>query len=129
MERRGSRLSRRGFVLGAGGLGLLAGCGRLPWQADRPAKIARIGDVGAGSAGDRYATALQDGLQELGYIEGHNVIVERRITGGNRERVAEAVAEIVALNVDALVVTGVIPAQVAQHATRTLPIVFVMLSD
>jgi len=43
MERRGSRLSRRQFMVGAAGLGLLAGCGRLPWQAPPPAKVPRIG--------------------------------------------------------------------------------------
>jgi putative tryptophan/tyrosine transport system substrate-binding protein len=123
-----ARLSRRQFVVGAGtaGLGLVAGCGRLPGQGQSPVKMPRIGYV---SAGNRYAQALLDGLQELGYLDGQNVTVESRITGGSRERVAEAVAELVALPVDALVVTGVIPAQVAQSATRALPIVFVMLSD
>jgi putative tryptophan/tyrosine transport system substrate-binding protein len=65
----------------------------------------------------------------VGYVEGHNLTVEWRITGGNRERVAEAVAELVALNVGAIVVTGATAAQVAQNATPTIPIVIVMLSD
>jgi putative ABC transport system substrate-binding protein len=73
--------------------------------------------------------ALADGLRELGYVEGNNLTVEWRSTGGRRERVLEAVAELVALNVDAIVVTGVTPARAAQDATRTIPIVIVMLSD
>ena len=126
-----SRPTRRRFMQGASvaGLALVAGCGRWPWQAQPPAKVPRIGYVGAGSAGERYATALLDGLRELGYVEGHNLTAEWRITGGSPERVAEAVAELVALPLDAIVVTGVIPAQVAQNATRTIPIVIVMLSD
>src|SRR3954471_5725095 len=124
-----TRLSRRRFVVGTGAssLGLLAGCGRWPWQAQAPTKLPRIGYVG--SASDRNLEGLLDGLHELGYVEGRNLTVEWRVTGGRRERVAEAVAELVALNVDALVVTGVIPAQVAQNATRTIPIVIIMLSD
>jgi putative tryptophan/tyrosine transport system substrate-binding protein len=125
------RWSRRQVVQGAGamGLGLLPGCGRWPGQAQSPSRVPRIGYVGAGSAGERYAKALQVGLSELGYTEGDNLTVEWRITGGARERVAEAVADLVALPVDAIVVTGVIPAQVAQSATRSIPIIFVMLSD
>jgi putative ABC transport system substrate-binding protein len=131
MERFGSRLDRRGFVLrtGTAGLGLLAGCGRLPWQAPVPVKVPRIGSLGIGSSGERYATALLEGLQELGYVEGHNIAIEWRLTAGSRERVAEAAAELVALNVDAIVVTGATAARAAQDATRTIPIVIVMLSD
>jgi putative ABC transport system substrate-binding protein len=72
---------------------------------------------------------LLDGLSELGYVEGHNLTIEWRSIVGSRERIAEAVAELVALNVDAIVVTGVTPVRAAQDATRTIPIVFVMLSD
>jgi putative ABC transport system substrate-binding protein len=128
MERRESRLSRRQFVAGAAGLGVLAGCGRWPGQALVPVKVPRIG-VWIGSAGERYATALLDGLGELGYVEGHNLNVEWRLMGGSPEQVTEAVAELVALNVDAIVVQGVTPARAAQAATRTIPIVIVMLSD
>ena len=120
------RLTRRQFTMVAGGLGLLAGCGRLPWQGQAPTKVPRIGYVG--SASDRNPKALLDGLHELGYGEGHNLTVEWRITAGQRERVAQAVAELVALPVDALVVTGVIPAQIAQDATRTIPIIMLSWS-
>jgi putative ABC transport system substrate-binding protein len=122
------RITRRQFVGGAAGLGLLAGCGRLPWQAPVPVKVPRIG-VGIVSGGERYATVLLDGLRELGYVEGHNLTVESRLTMGSRERVVEAVAELVALDVDVIVVTGPVVARAAQEATRTLPIVIVMLSD
>jgi putative ABC transport system substrate-binding protein len=123
-------VSRRQFVQGMGVTSavLLAGCGRLPWQGREPVQVPRIG-VGIGSASEGYATALLDGLSELGYVEGHNLTVEWRLTVDSRERVTEAVAELVALNVDAIVVTGVTAARAAQDATRTIPIVIVMLSD
>jgi putative tryptophan/tyrosine transport system substrate-binding protein len=133
---RGQReLSRRHLVQGAGavGLGLLAGCGRLPWQspgqAQAPNKVPRIGHVGVGAPGTRNPQALRAGLQELGYVEGQNLTIEWRSTGGNRESVVEAVRELVALQVDLMVVTGVNAAEVAQNATRTIPIVIVTLTN
>ena len=65
----------------------------------------------------------------MGYGEGHNLAIEWRAPGGSRERVLAAVAELVVLNVDAIVVTGATAARAAQNATRTIPIVIVMLSD
>src|SRR5215208_5630893 len=68
MDRRGSRLSRRAFVVGTAGLGLVAGCGRLPWQA--PPKVPRIGYLtGTVSASALYEPFWQ-GLGEYGYVEG-----------------------------------------------------------
>src|SRR5438105_2374040 len=123
-------ITRRRFVVGTGlaSAGLLAGCGRWPWQGPVPVKVPRIG-VGIVSGGERYATALLDGLSELGYVDGHNLTVERRSMVGSPERVTETIAELVALNVDAIVVTGVTTARAAQDATRTIPIIIVMLSD
>src|SRR5437764_1207323 len=63
MERRGNRLSRRGFVAGAGGagLGLLAGCGRLPGQAEAPPAAARVSRLGFLSGNNPTAGApIQD---------------------------------------------------------------------
>jgi len=72
---------------------------------------------------------LADGLRELGYVEGYNLTVEWRSTEGRIDRVLEVIAELVALNVDAIVVTGATAALAAQNATRTIPIIIVMLSD
>src|SRR4051795_6164095 len=79
MERHSSRLSRREFVEGASTVGLLAGCGRLPWQAQAP-RVPRIGMLGAPNEGVRQGMneAFAQGLHELGYVEGQNILVERR---------------------------------------------------
>ena len=76
MERRGSRVSRRQFVLGAAGLGLVAECGRLPGQG-QPARVPRIGLLGATplSPGPQ---ALRDSLHELGYRDGESITIETR---------------------------------------------------
>src|SRR4051812_477632 len=85
MERRLSRLSRRAFVVGAGaaGLGLLAGCGRPPWQGQPPPpKVPIIGWLSGESAGSADEPgfvagleAFRQGLAALGYVEGQNVIL------------------------------------------------------
>jgi putative ABC transport system substrate-binding protein len=124
-------LTRRRFVqrASAAGLGLLTGCGRRPGQEQVPAKVPRIGYVGGAAPGGHNPQALADGLRELGYVEGYNLTVEWRSTEGRRDRVLEVIAELVALNVDAIVVTGATAALAAQNATRTIPIIIVMLSD
>src|SRR5215211_6501361 len=81
MERRGSRWSRRQFVVGAAGLGLLAGCGRLPWETPAPqsARVYRIGFLTiGGTETSRTFEAFVQQLREHGYVEGHNLTVEYR---------------------------------------------------
>ena len=72
MDRRGSRLSRRAFVVGGGSIGLLAGCGRLPWQPPAHPQVWRIGYLSVGaptSALDVHFQALyeSDGATLVGY--------------------------------------------------------------
>jgi putative tryptophan/tyrosine transport system substrate-binding protein len=108
MERRGTRLSRRQFVGGAGltGIGLAAGCGRLPWQT--PAPVPRIGYLAVTSpAGPAFVDAFRQGLRELGYVEGQNIIVEYRDGEWSDERLSELVTELVRLPVDVIVTLAV----------------------
>ena len=76
-ESYGRSVSRRQFMQGAGvaWLGVLAGCGRLPGQAQQPAKVYRVGYLSPQSLAvtrPRFE-ALQQGLRELGWIEGQNL--------------------------------------------------------
>ena len=79
MDRRSSRLSRREFMAGAGasGLGLVAGCGRLPWQAQQPPKVPRIGflDLVLSPAHNEW---FEEGLRRFGYVNGQNIVIEYR---------------------------------------------------
>jgi putative tryptophan/tyrosine transport system substrate-binding protein len=130
MERR-SRLSRRQFVVGAAGLGLLVGCGRLPGQAQPPAKILRIGFLAGSSAegtGSRVA-AFQEGLGELGYVEGKTFTMEYRYAGGDSARLPELAADLVRLPVDLLIVQGTAAAHAAKQATSVIPIVIGNTAD
>jgi putative tryptophan/tyrosine transport system substrate-binding protein len=120
-----SRGSRRQFVRGEAGLGLLAGCGRLPWQAPSTTRVWRLGVLGPWSGlGD-----LRDGLRELGYVEGQNLAVEYRDSEDQRERLPGLAAELVRLQPDVIVAPTSVSVEVALQATNTLPIVFGAVSD
>jgi hypothetical protein len=79
MERRGSRWSRRGFMVGAAGLGLLAGCGRLPGREPLPRRIPRVGvlvDLGLATAAP---PRFQQGLRDLQPISiGYRSVAQSR---------------------------------------------------
>src|SRR5436190_318792 len=97
------RVSRRGFVQGAGvaGLGLLAGCGRLPFQAAAPPKIYRLGwlhgSSAAGPSAQTQLAAFNDGLHALGYVEGENLVIDFRWGEGSNARMDESAAELAQL--------------------------------
>jgi putative ABC transport system substrate-binding protein len=88
-------------------------------------KPARIGYLGFHSGPSLADEAFRQGLRELGYVEGKNVVVEYRWADLKPERASALAAELVRLNVDVLVsVTGPVPALAAKSATTTVPIVF-----
>ncbi len=125
-------LSRRRFVQGAGlaGLGLLAGCGRLPGQAPPQAAVPRIGVLStAADPADPPNEALRQGLRELGYVEGQNLIQEWRYPTGGVDQLAAAAAELVRLPVDLIVSQGTAPNRAARDATSTIPIVMTNGAD
>ena len=125
------RWSRRQFVqgVGAAGLGLVAGCGRLPGQAP-PSKLAHIGWLGPGSASAPGFAAFRQGLSEVGYVEGQNLLIEGRSAEGQAERLPALAEELVNASVDVIVVAlGTPAAQAAKAATSTIPIVMIGVSD
>src|SRR5574341_21755 len=68
--------------------------------------------------------AFQQGLRELGYVEGQNIIFEYRYADGKSEPVPEFAAELVGLNVDILVVDTSFATEAAKNATKMIPVVF-----
>jgi putative ABC transport system substrate-binding protein len=129
LDCRGSRLSRRQFVVGTGvaGLGLLAGCGPVPFRPPPPTavKVHRLGYLsGTNPAGQARALDLfRQALADLGYVEGENLVIEYRWGEGDNARLAEPAVELARLPVDLLVVPGVPAARVVREATTTVPIV------
>jgi putative tryptophan/tyrosine transport system substrate-binding protein len=126
------RSSRRRFLQGGlalAGLGLLSGCEILPPQAQQAAKVPRIGWLSAGlSAAEFPQKQVLDGLLELGWVDGKNVLIEFRHADGDPERLSRFASEFVGLNVD-LIVTFSAGVAVAKRSTETIPIVFQTSQD
>jgi putative ABC transport system substrate-binding protein len=123
--RRGSRLSRRQFMVGAGSAALLAGCGRLPWQAEPAAKVHRVGFLSVGAPRHPNHEAFQQGLRDHGYIMGENLIVEWRGAELMEGRLPALAAELVELPVEVIVTSGTQASLAAAQATTTIPVVTV----
>jgi putative ABC transport system substrate-binding protein len=130
-----SGVSRRRLVVGAGSAVLLAGCGRLPWQAGPTAqplpKAARIGFL-SGAVEASYAATLdvfQQALAELGYVGSNSIIIETRFAGGQAERLPVLAAELVQMPVDLIVAPGTVAVRAAKEATSSLPIIMVRGED
>jgi putative ABC transport system substrate-binding protein len=104
-----------------------------PALGQTPAKIPRIGllSVGTDPAGPLPPQwiAFFDSLRRLGYVDGQNIVVERRFAAGNAERVPDFAAELAKQKVDVLVVTGMREVQAAHRATTTIPIVTIVAPD
>ena len=111
----------------------LASPAPLRVRAQPAARVYRIGVLLSGSlarlATTRVLPAFQQGLRELGYIEGRNLIIEWRGAEGHLERFPEFVAEFVALKVDLIVAGTSQGAIAAKNATNTIPIVFAQAPD
>jgi putative tryptophan/tyrosine transport system substrate-binding protein len=101
-------------------------------QAQSPAQIPTVGVLWhAASAQEEqpYFDALIQGFKELGYVEGRNIRFEHRFPNEIPERFRQMAAELVALNVAAIVTVGNTTAQYAKQATNSIPVVFVFVND
>jgi putative tryptophan/tyrosine transport system substrate-binding protein len=102
----------------------------LPTDAQQAAKVPRIGYLlAAGSAETARRDAFRQGLRELGYVEGKNIIIEWRAAEGKLDRLDELAAELVRLKVDVFVTSGNSVVRAAKRATSTIPIVTALVSD
>src|SRR6185436_11522394 len=72
---------------------------------------------------EKFYDVMFEALRELGYVEGRNLVVERRYAGGRAERFQEFAAEMVRLNVDIIVVVTTPAGLAAKNATQTIPII------
>jgi len=119
--------TRRAF-LGTLAGGLLA----APFTADaQPAgKVYRVGYLTAGSvtANPRVLEAFRQGLRELGWVEGQNIVIEYRSAEGHFDRLPDLAAELVRLKVDVIVAAPTPAVLAAKSATGTVPIVGVSLT-
>jgi putative tryptophan/tyrosine transport system substrate-binding protein len=96
-------------------------------SAQQPKKMPHIGYLGGNVS--TATNAFRQGLGEHGWIEGQNIVVEYRVAEAKTERFPELAAELVRLKVDLIVAASTPAAQATQQATKTIPIVFIMVSD
>jgi putative ABC transport system substrate-binding protein len=100
-------------------------------EAQQAAKVARIGFLTLNLAATPHLPeAFRQGLRDLAYVEGRNLVIEYRDAEGKADRHPALAAELVALKVDVIVTGGgTLAARTAKQATRTLPIVFTGVGD
>ena len=108
----------------------VAGAWPLAAPAQQPAKVPRVGWIWLGrSAGNPTEVAgFRQGLKELGYIEGQNIVVEYRFGEDRHDRVADLAADLVQLHPDVLVALGDFTIRAVKSVTTTIPVV-VMSGD
>ena len=120
------RIQRRDFLIAAGAL--LAA--PLAAEAQQAARVPRIGYLATSRGPSPHLQeAFVQGLRDLGYAEGLNVVIEYRDAEGKLERLPALAAELVALKVDVIVAVSTPQALAAKQATRTIPIVFTSVAD
>jgi putative ABC transport system substrate-binding protein len=103
----------------------------LAAQAQQAGKLYRVGWLSAGSSESNQPTdqAFLQGLSVRGWIEGQNVIVERRWANGRNERLPALAAELVQRKVDVIVAVAEAAALAAKEATQSLPVVMLLVAD
>ena len=99
--------------------------------AQQPTEIPRIGYLATAPASAITARvkAFRQGLRELGYVEGKNIVIEQRYAEDKLDRLSALAAELVSLKVDIIVTGGPSPTRAAKEATTTIPIVMTQVGD
>ena len=115
-------MNRRDVLLGAAAATAAWRVGA--WEAP---KSAHIGFIVTGEAYPRRW--FDEAMQRLGWVEGRNLVVERRVTGEDPERRKTAAAELIAANPDVIVAAGIVDALPVHAQTRMLPIVVISGRD
>jgi ABC-type uncharacterized transport system substrate-binding protein len=121
-----SHIGRRKFLATLGG----AAAWPLAARAQQAA-VPVIGylNLGGSPESDVRLTGLRRGLNQTGYVEGRNVVIEYRWAGNQADRLPALVADLAQLRVSAIVANGLPPALAAKAATTRIPIVFSVASD
>jgi putative ABC transport system substrate-binding protein len=100
-------------------------------EAQQPTKRTLIGYLSGTSSSATLARveAFRQGLRELGYVEGKNIVIEYRYAEGKNDRLPALAADLVRLKVDVIVSNGPAPTRSAKQATVTIPIVMAFEDD
>ena len=98
-------------------------------EAQSAAKVPRVGVLLLGSGKEPGIQAFLQGLEDLGYIEGKNILIEYRFANGKPERVSDLATDLVAKKVDVVVTSGTAQGQAIQRRTTIIPIVLALSGD
>jgi len=116
-------IDRRAFLAALG-----VGTAARPLSAGaQQSKMPRVGILFGFST--LLIESFERGLRELAYVEGKNILIERRLSGGKNERLPELAADLVRLKVDVIFAPSTPMVRAAKQATSTIPIVFAVVSD
>src|SRR5262249_23267883 len=122
-------MRRREFIV------LVSGVATWPLAASHGAaaqsggRVGRIGYLSGMDGSTELAPTFVQGLGELGYVDGQNLVLEYRFASGKNERLPELAADLVRERVDLITTEGTPSTLAAMHATRTVPIVFGSAQD
>jgi len=129
------RSTRRAFLIAGGAWLTLARAGALMAPlvsfAQQLAKVSRIGFLGNSTAAleANLIGPFREGLRDLGYVEGRNILIEYRWAEGKYERFPALIAELIALKVDVIVTAGTPATLAVKKATTSVPLVMVAVGD
>jgi putative ABC transport system substrate-binding protein len=102
----------------------------FPGRAQTPGKVYRIGWLSSGPwAGTQPLEVFNQGMRELGWVEGQHYMIDNRYTDGRSERVTALAADLVQRKVDLLVASGSPHTAALKSASATIPIIFYFVSD
>jgi putative ABC transport system substrate-binding protein len=130
LAERGANMRRREFL---GVLGSAAAAWPAVARAQQASPVRRIGILMGGAEGDSQSeaglAALTTALRQLGWTDGQNIRIDIRWASGNVERMKAFAKELVGLPSDLLVAHTTQPVAALQRETKTIPIVFLIVSD
>src|SRR3990167_2165579 len=120
-------MNRRAFIATASAI-LVA---PLAADAQQAAKVPRIGFLGNSTAAleANLVGPFREGLGDLGYVEGRNILIEYRWAEGQYERFPALIAELIALKVDVIVTAGTPASLAVKKATTSIPLVMIAVGD
>jgi putative tryptophan/tyrosine transport system substrate-binding protein len=125
-------MRRRDFITligGAAGYGVLRPDLAQSESVGRKPRIGMLWHAASAEEESIYLAAFRQGLADVGYVEGQNIVVEHRFPAEKPERFQSMAAELVDLKLDVLVAAGQPPALALQRATASIPIIFVAAYD
>ncbi len=98
-------------------------------EAQQPKKVPRVGILRLGSPPDPFVEAFRQGLRDLGYMEGKNILIEYRYAEGKSDRLPNLAAELVRIKSDVIVTADTPPIRAVKNATREIPIIMGNVAD